>query len=43
MLSDHQIETYRRAGYLVIPRLIDGEQLAELVPLVQQARQPQAS
>lgn len=30
MLTDHQIETYRRDGYLVIPRLIEGEQLAEL-------------
>ena len=30
MLTDTQIETYRRDGYLVIPRLIEGEQLAEL-------------
>ena len=30
MLTDQQIETYRRDGYLVIPRLIQGEQLAEL-------------
>src|SRR4051794_28568277 len=30
MLSDHDIETYRRDGYLVIPRLIEGEQLREL-------------
>lgn len=30
MLSAQQIETYRRDGYLVIPRLIQGEQLAEL-------------
>ena len=30
MLSEQQIETYRRDGYLVIPRLIQGEQLAEL-------------
>ena len=30
MLSDQQIETYRRDGYLVIPRLIQGEQLAQL-------------
>ncbi len=30
MLSPQQIETYRRDGYLVIPRLIQGEQLAEL-------------
>src|SRR5258708_16973517 len=30
MLSPQQIETYRRDGYLVIPRLIEGEQLAEL-------------
>jgi len=30
MLTDGQIETYRRDGYLVIPRLIRGEQLAEL-------------
>lgn len=30
MLTKQQIETYRRDGYLVIPRLIQGEQLAEL-------------
>ena len=30
MLSEQQIETYRRDGYLVIPRLIQGEQLAQL-------------
>src|SRR5215210_3413733 len=30
MLTDQQIETYRRDGYLVIPRLIEGDQLAEL-------------
>ena len=30
MLTDQQIETYRRDGYLVIPRLIQGDQLAEL-------------
>ena len=30
MLTTHQIKTYRRDGYLVIPRLIEGEQLAEL-------------
>jgi ectoine hydroxylase-related dioxygenase (phytanoyl-CoA dioxygenase family) len=30
MLTAQQIETYRRDGYLVIPRLIAGEQLAEL-------------
>jgi len=30
MLTDRQIEDYRRDGYLVIPRLIQGEQLAEL-------------
>ncbi|TAJ36795.1 MAG: phytanoyl-CoA dioxygenase family protein [Reyranella sp.] len=30
MLTEQQIETYRRDGYLVIPRLIQGEQLAEL-------------
>ena len=30
MLTDRQIEDYRRNGYLVIPRLIEGEQLAEL-------------
>jgi len=30
MLSARQIEDYRRDGYLVIPRLIEGEQLAEL-------------
>ena len=30
MLTDRQIEDYRRDGYLVMPRLIEGEQLAEL-------------
>src|SRR6476659_4605109 len=30
MLTDRQIEDYRRDGYLVIPRLIKGGQLAEL-------------
>ena len=30
MLTAQQIETYRRDGYLVIPRLIQGEQLREL-------------
>lgn len=30
MLDHRQIEAYRRDGYLVIPRLIEGEQLAEL-------------
>src|SRR6478609_11840852 len=30
MLTDRQIENYRRDGYLVIPRLIEGGQLAEL-------------
>ena len=30
MLTALQIEAYRRDGYLVIPRLIEGEQLAEL-------------
>jgi ectoine hydroxylase-related dioxygenase (phytanoyl-CoA dioxygenase family) len=30
MLTSQQIETYRRDGYLVIPRLIEGEQLTEL-------------
>src|SRR6185369_5519377 len=30
MLTQTQIEAYRRDGYLVIPRLIEGEQLAEL-------------
>jgi phytanoyl-CoA hydroxylase len=30
MLSAQQIEAYRRDGYLVIPRLIEGEQLTEL-------------
>jgi phytanoyl-CoA hydroxylase len=30
MLTDTQIETYHRDGYLVIPRLIEGPQLAEL-------------
>src|SRR5260370_36713635 len=47
MLSDQQIETYRRDGYLVIPRLIQGERLAELRSLtdriVDQARGVAAS
>src|SRR5260221_12401173 len=30
MLTDPQVEAYRRDGYLVIPHLIEGEQLAEL-------------
>ena len=30
MLTAQQIDAYRRDGYLVIPRLIQGEQLAEL-------------
>jgi phytanoyl-CoA hydroxylase len=30
MLTSQQIDTYRRDGYLVIPRLIEGEQLAKL-------------
>ncbi len=30
MLTTQQIDSYRRDGYLVIPRLIQGEQLAEL-------------
>lgn len=30
MLTPQQIESYRRDGYLLIPRLIDGSQLAEL-------------
>jgi len=30
MLTAQQIETYRRDGYIVIPRLIEGAQLAEL-------------
>src|SRR5947208_15320771 len=30
VLGEQQIETYRRDGYLVIPRLITGEQLADL-------------
>jgi ectoine hydroxylase-related dioxygenase (phytanoyl-CoA dioxygenase family) len=30
MLTQKQIDDYRRDGYLVIPRLIQGEQLAEL-------------
>jgi ectoine hydroxylase-related dioxygenase (phytanoyl-CoA dioxygenase family) len=30
MLTQKQIDDYRRDGYLVIPRLIEGEQLAEL-------------
>ncbi|MBV8189026.1 MAG: phytanoyl-CoA dioxygenase family protein [Alphaproteobacteria bacterium] len=42
MLSDRQIETYRRDGYLVVPRLIEGQQLADLRALteriVQEAR-----
>lgn len=42
MLNDRQIDAYRRDGYLVIPRLIAGDQLAELRALsdqiVQQAR-----
>ncbi len=36
MLSAQQIEAYRRDGYLVIPRLIQGEQLAELRRLTDQ-------
>jgi len=36
MLTDHQIESYRRDGYLVIPRLIEGVQLAELRRLTDQ-------
>ena len=36
MLTDHQIESYRRDGYLVIPRLIEGAQLAELRRLTDQ-------
>ena len=46
MLTDRQIEDYRRDGYLVIPRLIEGEQLAELRALtdriVAEARNCQA-
>ena len=30
MLTDRQVEAYRRDGYLVVPRLIEGEQLAAL-------------
>lgn len=30
MLTPQQVESYRRDGYLLIPRLIDGSQLAEL-------------
>ena len=30
MLTDSQIQAYRQDGYLVIPRLIEGEQLAQL-------------
>src|SRR4029450_10678874 len=30
MLTDQQIETYRRDGYLVIPRLIQGEPLSDV-------------
>ena len=36
MLTPQQIETYRRDGYLVIPRLIQGEQLNELRRLTDQ-------
>ena len=36
MLTPQQIETYRRDGYLVIPRLIQGEQLRELRALTDQ-------
>ena len=36
MLTAQQIEAYRRDGYLVIPRLIQGEQLAELRALTDQ-------
>jgi len=36
MLTEQQIEAYRRDGYLVIPRLIQGEQLAELRRLTDQ-------
>lgn len=42
MLSEQQVEAYHRDGYLVIPRLIQGGQLAELRSLtdriVEQAR-----
>src|SRR6476620_4158011 len=47
MLTDQQIETYRQDGYLVIPRLIQGEQLAQLRALtdriVEEARGVDAS
>ena len=36
MLTTEQIEAYRRDGYLVIPRLIQGEQLAHLRALTDQ-------
>jgi len=36
MLTTEQIEAYRRDGYLVIPRLIQGEQLARLRALTDQ-------
>jgi len=29
-LTDQQIASYRRDGYLAVPRLIDGERIAEL-------------
>src|SRR5689334_5639644 len=42
MLTHRQIEAYRRDGYLVVPRLIEGELLGELRTLtdriVQEAR-----
>src|SRR5882672_7141702 len=47
MLSEQQVETYHRDGYLVIPRLIQGEQLAQLRALtdriVEEARGVAAS
>ena len=36
MLTETQVESYRRDGYLVIPRLIDGNRLAELRSLTAQ-------
>ena len=36
MLTTEQIEAYSRDGYLVIPRLIQGEQLAHLRALTDQ-------
>ena len=38
MLTNGQIEAYRRDGYLVIPRLIQGEQLSDLRALTHAER-----